>query len=106
MRKLLVGSLTALLLAAAPLAVSAANPCAADPSQEAGLLVALETPVPAGPTVPTALPFGGQEPVFVDCIDGCIWGGNQCAQGCGGEDWACFNACSEAQDRCIMYCSP
>ncbi len=103
MRKLLLASLTALLLAAVPLAASAANPCDAAGTD---LLAALEAPAPAAPTDPASLPFGGQEPVFVDCIDGCIWGGQQCAQGCGSEDWACFNACSEAQDRCIMYCSP
>lgn len=106
MRKLLVGSLTALLLAVVPLAASAANPCATPPSQETGLLAALETPAPAAPADPAALPFGGQEPVFVDCIDGCIYSFWQCYSYCGSEDWFCKNQCEEGRDRCIMFCSP
>lgn len=103
MRKLLVGSLTALLLAAVPLAASAANPCTTEGTD---LLAALEAPAPAAPTDPGSLPFGGQEPVFVDCIDGCISSFWQCYQYCGSEDWFCKNQCEEGRDRCIMYCSP
>lgn len=111
MRKLLFAGLVA-VLTLAPLTLAAEGPSPAAGSDLPSALTLPGVPegtapaAPTDPTDPTSLPFGGNEPLFVDCIDGCIWGYWQCLEGCGSEDWFCRNMCEQGRDNCIRTCSP
>lgn len=52
------------------------------------------------------LGLGGPREACADCIDGCIWGNQQCQSWCAPEDWACFNRCDDQFNRCLSTCSP
>ena len=48
----------------------------------------------------------GPREACADCIDGCIWGAQQCRSWCAPQDWSCLGNCDSQQDRCISMCSP